>query len=70
MDRSDWRQDRRRVIDLLRAEQSHGEVHVQGWLRTVRRSKGVVFLALNDGSCLDNLQIVVGEDSAAFTIAG
>ena len=70
MDRSDWRQDRWRVNHLLLAEQSHGEVFVQGWLRTVRRSKGVVFLALNDGSCLDSLQIVVGEGSAAFTDAG
>ncbi len=39
---------------------------MQGWLRTVRRSKGVTFLALNDGSCLDSLQIVVAEDSPAF----
>ncbi|MDH3454618.1 MAG: OB-fold nucleic acid binding domain-containing protein, partial [Desulfuromonadales bacterium] len=70
MNRSDWRQDRRRVKYLLQAEQSHGEVFVQGWLRTVRRSKGVVFLALNDGSCLENLQIVVGDDSAAFAVAG
>jgi len=70
MDRSDWRQDRWRVQRILQAEQAHGEVFVQGWLRTVRRSKGVVFLALNDGSCLDSLQIVVGEDSAAFPQAG
>lgn len=69
MDSSDWRQDRRRVKSLLWAEQSCGEVLVQGWLRTVRRSKGVVFLALNDGSCLESLQIVVGEDSAAFAAA-
>ncbi len=70
MDRSDWREDRWRVKRILQAEQSQGEVFVQGWLRTVRRSKGVVFLALNDGSCLDSLQIVVGEDSAAFPVAG
>jgi len=62
----DWRNDRRRVRDLLQSEDSSGEVKVQGWLRTVRRSKGVVFLALNDGSCLDSLQIVVDEDSTAF----
>ena len=70
MDRTDWRQGRWRVKSLLQAEQSHGEVLVQGWLRTVRRSKGVIFLALNDGSCLDSLQIVVGEGSAAFAVAG
>lgn len=69
MDRSDWRQDRRRVNHLLQAEQAHDDVFVQGWLRTVRRSKGVVFLALNDGSCLQSLQVVVGEGSAAFADA-
>jgi asparaginyl-tRNA synthetase len=67
---TDWRKDRTRVKALLKSEQAQGEVFVQGWLRTVRRSKGVAFLALNDGSCLDSLQIVVGEDSAAFTVAG
>ena len=54
----DWRDDRLRVKTLLQAEQCAGEVFVRGWLRTVRRSKGVNFLALNDGSCLDNLQVV------------
>ncbi|MCK4507900.1 MAG: asparagine--tRNA ligase, partial [Desulfuromonadales bacterium] len=70
MNKSDWRKDRRRANNLLHAEQSHGEVFVQGWLRTVRRSKGVVFLALNDGSCLDSVQVVVGEDSPVFAAAG
>ncbi|NOR50158.1 MAG: asparagine--tRNA ligase, partial [Desulfuromonadales bacterium] len=70
MKKIDWRKDRTRVKALLKSEQAQGEVFVQGWLRTVRRSKGVAFLALNDGSCLDSLQIVVGEDSAAFTVAG
>ena len=62
MKNTDWRQNRCRVKALLQAEESHGEVFVQGWLRTVRSSKGVAFLALNDGSCLDSLQVVVGSD--------
>lgn len=62
----DWRNDRTRVKTLLAAEESLGQVFVLGWLRTVRRSKGVNFLALNDGSCLASLQVVVGEDSPAF----
>jgi len=65
----DWRQDRTRVKALLDAEDTLGEVFVQGWLRTVRRSKGVTFLALNDGSCLESLQIVVDEGSPAFATA-
>jgi len=69
MENLDWRQGRRRVKHLLQAEQTYGEVFVQGWLRTVRGSKGVTFLALNDGSCLESLQIVVGEGSSAFATA-
>ena len=61
----DWRNDRLRVKTLLQAEQSAGEVFVRGWLRTVRRSQGVNFLALNDGSCRDSLQVVVSDESPA-----
>ena len=40
------------------AEQS---VQVCGWVRTLRKSKGLSFVELNDGSCLRNLQIVAEE---------
>ncbi len=36
------------------------QVKVCGWVRTKRKSKKVVFVHLNDGSCLANLQIVIG----------
>jgi len=45
-----------------------GEVlTLKGWVRTKRGSKNVNFIALNDGSCFDNIQIVadlekIGED--------
>jgi len=35
------------------------EVLVKGWVRTKRGNKNVAFLALNDGSIIHNLQIVV-----------
>ena len=34
------------------------EVCVKGWVRTRRGNKFVQFVALNDGSCVGNLQIV------------
>jgi asparaginyl-tRNA synthetase len=34
------------------------DVTAEGWLRTVRVSKGIAFLELNDGSCLASLQAV------------
>lgn len=39
---------------------SYGEpINVKGWVRTRRGNKNVQFIALNDGSCLKNIQIVV-----------
>ena len=35
------------------------EVTVKGWVRTKRGNKNVAFIALNDGSCVANIQIVV-----------
>ena len=35
------------------------EVNVRGWVRTKRASKNVAFIALNDGSAIHNIQIVV-----------
>jgi asparaginyl-tRNA synthetase len=37
------------------------EIVVMGWVRTVRRSKNVVFIEINDGSCTANLQAVVND---------
>jgi asparaginyl-tRNA synthetase len=34
-------------------------VRILGWVRTVRSSKDVVFIELNDGSCMRNIQAVV-----------
>jgi asparaginyl-tRNA synthetase len=38
-----------------------GEYTVCGWIRTLRKSKGLCFIALNDGSTAENLQIVAEE---------
>ncbi len=51
---------RQRIVDLLRANDVHpGEVTIQGWVRTKRGNKNVAFLALNDGSTIHNIQVVV-----------
>jgi asparaginyl-tRNA synthetase len=39
---------------------------VCGWARTVRRGKDVAFIALNDGSCLVNLQVVLTSGMDGF----
>ena len=51
-----------KIKDLLKEPQKYGignEVTVKGWVRTKRGSKNVAFIALNDGSTLNNIQIVV-----------
>jgi len=55
---------RKRVKELL-ANQATGEkVLVKGWVRTKREIKNVAFVALNDGSTINNIQIVI--DLSAF----
>ncbi len=41
------------------------EILLKGWVRTKRQSKNVVFIALNDGSTIKNIQIVAGPDLLA-----
>ena len=50
---------RTKVKDLLVSETFEKEVHVKGWVRTKRGSKKIGFVALNDGSTIHNIQIVV-----------
>ena len=50
---------RDRVIDVLKREDFGVTVNVKGWVRTRRGNKNVSFIALNDGSTINNVQIVV-----------
>ena len=54
---------RKKVKDLLRTEPGE-DVLAKGWVRTKRGNKNVSFIALNDGSTINNIQIVV--DTASF----
>lgn len=44
---------------LLQSDEIGKEVVVKGWVRTKRESKNVAFIAMNDGSTIKNIQIVV-----------
>ncbi len=55
-----------RVREALQAQEAIEAIVIKGWVRTVRRSKDVIFLALNDGSCLANLQIVFAQGKPGF----
>ena len=51
--------ERTKVIDALRSTDFGSQINVKGWVRTHRSSKAVDFIALNDGSTIKNIQIVV-----------
>ncbi|MCU0847676.1 MAG: asparagine--tRNA ligase [Spirochaetes bacterium] len=54
--------ERTRIIQVLKSE-THGHgVLIKGWVRTRRDSRDVIFLEVNDGSCLDNIQVIIGEE--------
>ena len=50
---------RSRICDLVRSKETGRDVLVKGWVRTRRGSKNVYFIALNDGSIIHNIQVVV-----------
>ena len=50
---------RTKVIDALQCTDYGKEITVMGWVRTHRSSKAVDFIALNDGSTIKNIQVVV-----------
>ena len=47
------------VKDLLQSGDCGQEVEIRGWVRTKRGNKQVNFIALNDGSTINNIQVVV-----------
>ena len=49
---------RTKIVDLLKREDYGSQVCVKGWVRTKRGSKAVNFIALNDGSTINNVQVV------------
>ena len=50
---------RSKVKELLATGKTGTDVLVKGWVRTKRGNKNVAFIALNDGSTINNIQIVV-----------
>ena len=53
-----------KVKELLATAPVGTEVMVKGWVRTKRGNKNIVFIALNDGSTINNIQVVA--DAASF----
>jgi len=58
------------IKQIMASEIPRPGVVAEAWVRTARQSKGVVFLELNDGSTMGNLQVVAVEGSSGFEVAG
>lgn len=50
---------RTKVADALKSTDFGKDICVKGWVRTHRSSKAVDFIAVNDGSTINNIQVVV-----------
>ncbi len=50
---------RSKIKALFQSGIVDSEVLIKGWIRTKRDSKNVVFIAVNDGSCIHNMQAVL-----------
>ncbi len=55
---------RTKIVDALKQKETGVKILIKGWVRTRRGNKNVNFIALNDGSTINNIQVVV--DLAAF----
>lgn len=56
---------RTKIKELLKSGLVDSDVIVEGWVRTRRGNKSVGFIALNDGSTINNIQVVA--DMSVFT---
>ena len=50
---------RTKIVDIFDPALYGQRVNVKGWVRTRRGNKNVNFIALNDGSSIKNIQVVV-----------
>ena len=47
-----------KIKEILKIGESDKNINVKGWVRTKRGSKHVSFIALNDGSTINSIQVI------------
>lgn len=55
-----------RIDTLLKSTVANEDCRIAGWVRSVRHSKGVAFIVVNDGSNLDGVQVVADQTLTNF----
>jgi len=59
--------NRTKIKQLLAAQESPGTVRVYGWVRTRRDAKEFSFMEVNDGSCLENIQVIADAEIEGYS---
>jgi asparaginyl-tRNA synthetase len=55
-----------RVVEVFSKKPIGDAIEIKGWLKTRRDAKGLSFLAINDGSCLSDLQVIADDKLANY----
>ena len=55
------------IREILASSPASQDVEIRGWVRTRREMKNLVFVEMNDGSCLAGLQCTFDRGAGAFT---
>ena len=63
-------QDREKISELLNSGEFNKEVEIKGWVRTKRGNNKIAFVAVNDGSIIHNIQVVVEIDKFDEEVIG
>ncbi|TFG38541.1 MAG: asparagine--tRNA ligase [Syntrophobacterales bacterium] len=50
---------RTKIFQLLQSDTPVEKILIKGWVKTKRDSKGFSFIEVNDGSCLENMQVII-----------
>ena len=56
------------IADAIKMTDFGKQVNIKGWVRTKRGNKNVSFVALNDGSTINNIQIVIDADKISESV--
>ena len=56
-----------RIKDIIHQGNSGGTCSFSGWVRSVRSSKGISFIVLNDGSTVEGIQVVAESSLVNFS---
>ena len=67
--------ERTKIAELLKSGKTDTKVIAKGWVRTKRGNKNIAFIAVNDGSTINNIQVVaditiLGEDALKQVTTG